>query len=86
MPAHPKVGDAFRQEYRPGVALDEAKILSVSATVHVPAGTFKNAIITFDKNPLDPSKRERKWYARGAGFVHAVLHGAGHTETTGLVK
>jgi len=86
MPAEPRVGDAFRQEYRPGVALDQAKILSVDARVRVPAGTFSRAVITFDKNPLDPSKKERKWYAPGTGFVQAILHGGGHTETTKLVK
>jgi hypothetical protein len=86
MPAHPKVGDAFRQEYRPGVALDEARILSVSDHVRVPAGTFSPAIVTFDRNPLDPSKRERKWYVAAVGFVQAVLHGGGHSETTKLVK
>jgi hypothetical protein len=86
MPAHPKVGQAFRQEYRPGVALDEARILSTNATVRVPAGTYRHVVITFDKNPLDPSKKERKFFAPGVGFVRAVLHGGGHTETTELVK
>jgi hypothetical protein len=86
MPAVPKVGNAFRQEYRPGVALDEAKILSVNASVRVPAGTFSRAVVTLDKNPLDPTKRERKWYVPGVGFVQAILRGGGHTETTKLVK
>jgi hypothetical protein len=86
MPATPKVGKTYQQEYRPGVALDRATILTVGATVHVPAGTFQGSVITFDKNPLDPSKKERKWYAPGTGFVHAILHGGGHTEITSLVK
>jgi hypothetical protein len=86
MPAVPKVGAAYRQEYRPGVALDEAKILSVDARVRVPAGTLARTVVTLDKNPLDPSKIERKWYAPGVGFVQAILHGGGHSETTRLVK
>ena len=86
MPAHPKVGVTYRQEYRPGVALDMATILSVNGTVKVPAGTFHHVIVTFDKNPLDPSKKERKWYAPGAGFVKAVLSGGGHVEVTQQVK
>jgi hypothetical protein len=86
MPAAPRVGDSYRQEFRPGVAMDEAKILSVDATAHVPAGTYHHLVVTFDKNPLDPSKKERKYYARGVGFVRAVLHGGGHTETTELVR
>jgi hypothetical protein len=86
MPAIPRVGDSYRQEYRPGVAMDEAKILSVNATATVPAGTYHQLVVTFDKNPLDPSKKERKFYAAGVGFVRAILHGGGHTETTELVK
>jgi hypothetical protein len=86
MPAHAKLGVTYRQEYRPGVALDMATILSVNGTVTVPAGTFHKVIVTFDKNPLDPSKKERKWYAPGAGFVKAVLSGGGHVEVTQQVK
>jgi hypothetical protein len=86
MPAVPKVGRTYRQEYRPGVALDIATILAVDGTVQVPAGTYHASVITFDKNPLDPSKKERKWYAPGIGFVHAVLHGGGHSEVVSLVK
>lgn len=86
MPGDAKAGAAYRQEYRPGVALDQAKILSISATTSVPAGTYRNVVITFDKNPLDPSKKERKWYAPGVGFVRAALHGGGHTETVELTK
>jgi hypothetical protein len=86
MPAHPKLGVTYRQEYRPGVALDMATILSLNATTTVPAGTFHHVIVTFDKNPLDPSKKERKWYAPRAGFVKAVLSGGGHVEVTRQVK
>jgi hypothetical protein len=86
MPAHAKVGVTYRQEYRPGVALDMATILSVNGTVKVPAGTFHKVIVTFDKNPLDPSKKERKWYAPHAGFVKAMLSGGGHVEVTQQVK
>ena len=86
MPAHPVNGSSYRQEYRPGVALDEATILSTTESVRVPAGSYRNAVMTFDKNPLDPSKMERKWYVADVGFVRAELHGGGHTETTELVK
>ena len=86
MPAVPKVGRTYRQEYRPGVALDIATILAVDGAVRVPAGSYHASVITFDKNPLDPSKKERKWYAPGIGFVHAVLHGGGHSEVVSLVK
>jgi hypothetical protein len=86
MPAKPKVGRTYQQEWRPGVALDKATVLALGATVKVPAGTFRPVIVTLDKNPLDPSKIERKWYAPGVGFVRAVLKGGGHSETTELVR
>jgi hypothetical protein len=86
MEAAPKLGDTFRQEYRPSVALDQAVILRVGGTVTVPAGIYHNVVITWDRNPLDPSKIEHKYYAPGVGFVHAVLKGGGHTEVTSLVR
>ncbi len=86
MPARPKIGRTYQQEWRPGVALDKATVLALDATVKVPAGTFRHAIVTLDKNPLDPSKIEHKWYAPGVGVVRAVLRGGGHSETTELVR
>jgi hypothetical protein len=86
MPANPKVGLTYRQEYRPGVALDIAKIIGLNGTRNVPAGSFKNLVMTDERNPLDPSFREHKWYAAGIGFVHSVRSGGGHTETTNLAK
>jgi hypothetical protein len=86
MPAHPRVATTYRQEYRPGVALDIATIVALNGTRKVPAGTFRHLVVTFDKNPLDPSKKEHKYFARGVGFVYAILHGGGHSETTALVK
>jgi hypothetical protein len=86
MPAVPKLGRTYQQEYRPGVALDKATVLGFNQTVKVPAGTFHRTILTLDRNPLDPSKIERKWYAPGVGFVRAALKGGGHSETTELVR
>jgi hypothetical protein len=86
MPAHPTVGMMFRQEYRPSVALDQATILAVNVTIHVPAGTFHGAVITLDHNPLDPTLVEHKWYAPGVGFIHSVKKGGGHTEVSALVR
>lgn len=86
MPAVPTVGKAYRQEYRPGVALDVARVISLHGVATVPAGTYHDLVVTDDINPLDPSKREHKWYAAGIGFVHAVLKGGGHSETVQLAQ
>jgi hypothetical protein len=84
--AHPKPGPTYRQEYRPGVALDLAKVLSANATVRVPGRTFHHAVMTSDINPLDPSFHERKWFAPGLGLVKSWKVGAGHTETAHFVR
>ena len=57
----------FQQELAPGVAEDQATILRY-ATVKTPAGTFTNAIIVRDFNPLDGSKGT-KAYAPGVGLI-----------------
>jgi hypothetical protein len=67
MPAEPQPGTTFQQEIAPGVAEDQATILRF-ATVKTPAGTFTNAIIVRDYNPLDGSK-DSKSYAPGVGLV-----------------
>lgn len=84
MPGNPRLGMAYRQEYRPGVALDVAKIIGLNGAMTVPAGAYSHLLMTDDRNPLDPSFREHKWYAAGVGFVHSVRSGGGHTETTNL--
>jgi hypothetical protein len=86
MPAVPKVGATFQQEYRPGVAMDRATVVSLNGTAATPRGKFTRLVVTFDKNPLDPSKKEHKYFARGIGFVYALLQGGGHKEVTRLVK
>jgi hypothetical protein len=86
MLAHPKKGDSYRQEFRPGVALDRATVLSTNATRKVPAGTYHHLVATNDINPLDPSKHETKWFAKGIGFIEAHLTSNQHHEVSKLVK
>ncbi|MEK7557261.1 MAG: hypothetical protein AAB538_04765, partial [Patescibacteria group bacterium] len=49
---NPKAGLEYRQEYYAGVAEDAARIESVTETVAVPAGTFKNCVKVFEYSPL----------------------------------
>jgi hypothetical protein len=83
---HPAVGVFYRQEYRPGQAEDQARIMSVSATEKVPAGTYHGVVQTRDIDPLNPDKVENKWYARGVGPVHVVRIGSAHKEETKLIS
>jgi hypothetical protein len=69
IPAHPKVGRQYRQEYYAGQAEDMARVLSVDDQVEVPAGHYKRAVLTREWTPLEPDVLEYKLYARGVGVV-----------------
>jgi hypothetical protein len=72
MPAHPRPGLAYRQEYYKGKAEDKARIVSRREQAEVPAGHYRRVLMTRDWNPLDPKVLEFKFYARGVGPVLAV--------------
>jgi hypothetical protein len=67
MPADPQPGMTFQQENAPGVAEDQATIVRFT-TARTPAGTFTNALLVRDFNPLDGSS-STKAYAPGVGLV-----------------
>jgi hypothetical protein len=69
MPAEPKVGDVYRQEYWKGEAEDMAEIVALTGTVTVPFGTFDNVLTTKEWTPLEPDVIEQKQYAPGIGVV-----------------
>jgi hypothetical protein len=85
MPAHPKVGQAFRQEYYKGQAEDHFRVLSLDATVKVPYTSSKHALLTKEWTPLEPGAIDHKLYVRGIGtvFEQAVK---GSTERLALVS
>jgi len=72
MPAHPKVGMAYRQEYLKGHAEDRAKIVSRNERVKTPLRRFRHTLMTLETTPLEPDVLETKFYARGVGVVLAV--------------
>jgi hypothetical protein len=69
MEAHPKRGDAYRQEYYRGHAEDQAKALGKTGRVKVPAGTYGHTIGTRETSRLEPGVVEKKWYAPGMGEI-----------------
>jgi hypothetical protein len=69
MPAEPKVGDEYRQEYYAGEAEDMAAVLQLGGSVTVPYGTFDNVLVTKEWSPLEPDVVEHKTYAPGVGLV-----------------
>jgi hypothetical protein len=70
MPAHPKVGQAFRQEYYKGQAEDHFKVVSVDASVSVPYVSTHHALKTNETTPLEPGVLDLKYYVRGVGTVY----------------
>jgi hypothetical protein len=76
MPADPKVGDSYRQEYYKGEAEDVAEVISLDAA-STPYDSFKeDVLVTKDWNPLEPDILEHKYYAPGIGLI-------GETKVTG---
>lgn len=69
MPARPRVGRSFRQEYYKGHAEDWFQIVSLSARVNVPYVSSSRAMLTREWTPLEPGLVDRKYYVRGLGLV-----------------
>jgi len=68
MPAQPKPGEPYRQEYGHGVAEDMGQIVATGETVTVPAGTYTDCVKTKEWSLLE-SGNEHKWYAKGVGCI-----------------
>lgn len=74
MPAQPRVGERYRQEYAVNEAEDIGQIAALNETVSVPAGTFTGCVRTREWSMLE-SGTSKKWYARGVGLVRAECTG-----------
>jgi hypothetical protein len=80
MRATPKAGDAYRQEYRPGVAEDYAKVVKVDDTASGPLGNYTAVVVTEDTDLLDKAKFEHKYYAPNVGMIGSDGMVGGHHE------
>jgi hypothetical protein len=69
MPAHPAVGQSFRQEYYKGQAEDHFAVLSLDASVIVSYTASAHALLTKEWTPLEPGVLDHKLYVRGIGEV-----------------
>ena len=69
MPAVPQVGDAYYQEYAPGVAEDMGEIVAFGEAIDVPAGQFADTMTVEDCNPLEDAETDEKVYVRGIGLA-----------------
>jgi len=84
MPARPRVGDAYRQEFYKGHAEDHFRIVGRFDTVTSPR--VPNALLTQEWTPLEPGVVDQKMYVRGIGNVleRSVKGGNEHLELVSL--
>jgi hypothetical protein len=87
MPAHPHVGDQYRQEYAKGVAEDTGEVVSITGSETTPlTGPVNDLLVTKDADLLDPtSLPENKFYARGVGPI-LTTEPAGRDEAVTVEK
>jgi hypothetical protein len=85
MPAHPTVGQSYRQEYLAGQAEDQGRVLATDATARVAYGAFSGLVETRDFTRLEPTADEHKFYAKGIGVVlEDSLHQEDRTELVAM--
>jgi len=77
VPAHPRPGLTYREEYYQGHAEDGAEDLGLTAHAEVPYGTFDQVLQTRNFSPLEPNLVEEKFYARGGGVVLEITVSGG---------
>jgi hypothetical protein len=77
VPADPKPGLTYREEYYKGHAEDAAEILSLNAHADVPYGNFDHVLQTRNYTPLEPNLVEEKFYVRDVGPVLAITISGG---------
>ncbi len=69
MPASPRVGDRYYQEFRPRVAIDQGDVLATGLMRNTSIGTLSGVVQTRDWTVLEPDSVEHKFYARGFGNI-----------------
>ena len=79
MPAHPKLGQSFRQEFYKGHAEDHFRIVGIFRGT---TGEGPQALLTEEWTPLEPGVLDHKTYIRGIGTVaeNSVKGGNEHME------
>jgi hypothetical protein len=79
MPGSPKQGDEYRQEYYPGHAMDQSRVIGRGGQVKVPAGSYKDTLLTEETAPtVDPGVAERKYNVAGVGVVKEQVVSGNH--------
>lgn len=72
LPADPRPGQAYRQEFYRGEAEDNGAVLSTAEMAEVPYGQFTGVLLTRDTVTIEPTVQQFKMYAQGIGPVLVV--------------
>ncbi len=73
MPAAPRTGQVYRQEFDLGNAEDAARVLGTHSNERTPAAACDSScVVTLDFTPLEPDHLEHKYYAPGVGMILEV--------------
>jgi hypothetical protein len=75
MPAHPQVGQSFRQEFLKGQAEDHFQVIRLSG----------RSMVTKEWTPLEPDTLDHKGYKRGTGLVKEETVKGGNERWTLIV-
>lgn len=70
MPAEPKTGMCYEQEYLEDEAEDMGKVQRLNASVSIDYGDYEDCLKTKEWTPLAPGAIEHKFYAPGVGLVY----------------
>ena len=81
MEANPKPGDAYRQEYYPGHALDQARSCQRGGGTS-PTSPSRSTLGTIERTALEPDVKEKKWYAPGIGEIKSPDVSGGHEHSS----
>jgi hypothetical protein len=71
MPAHPRLGDGWREAYQRGVVEDREQVEYVDGQLTVPAGHFRDVLGLDATSDESPGIVEERSYAAGRGLVRS---------------
>jgi len=71
MPATPRVGDGFIQQYAEGVAQDRSQVFDTAASASTPYGSWTDLVEVLETTGLVAEVETRRFYAPGVGLVLA---------------
>jgi hypothetical protein len=86
LPARPKVGLSYREEYSKGEAEDQSRVISLHQQAEVPAGHYTHVLMTEDFSPIERKASELKFYAEGSGQAVLAVDVSGGSTREELVK